>query len=142
MQVQSMRYTGKRMGLTEFYSTEHLFSTRVENSCDREGKSEVIAPEVYNKIVNQLRNLYVELCQEGVPQEVARDILPCSYTQNFILSANLRELFHLFGMRSPKDAQLETRVVMELLREAVAVVIPSPIAWYNKKHWGKYRGSF
>ncbi|MGL5075951.1 MAG: FAD-dependent thymidylate synthase [Waterburya sp.] len=142
MQVQSMRYTGRRMGLTEFYSNEQLFYTRTELSRDREGKAGTIPPEVYDKCVSELRQLYVKLCQEGIPNEVARDILPSSYTQNFILSCNLRELFHLFGMRSPKDAQLEVRQVMELMRKAVTQAIPEPIDWYMKHHWGKYKGSF
>jgi thymidylate synthase (FAD) len=142
MQVQSMRYTSERICNTNL-TNEQVFYTRNVGSHARDGSSEIIPLDVQDEYFTSSRAMYTKLVKEvKVPPEVARDILPSCYTQNFVLSCNLRELFHVFGMRTPKDAQLEIRELMDSLRVALLEVIPDAMAWYNLNCWGKFKGSF
>jgi thymidylate synthase (FAD) len=141
LQVQSMRYTGKRM--TDFtIDSKDLFYSRENRNSDRQGNKEIFDTETLNSVWDSARLQYAKALEQGIPPEVARDILPCSYVQNFVLSCNLRELFHVFNMRSPKDAQLEIRELMLLLKFEALKVVPAAIDWFDKKYWGKYHGSF
>jgi flavin-dependent thymidylate synthase len=142
MQVQSMRYTSERI-CNKKLTNEQIFYTRSVGSHARDGSSEIIPLDVQNEYFTNSREMYRKLVKEiKVPPEVARDILPSCYTQNFVLSCNLREMFHVFGMRTPKDAQLEIRELMDSIRVALLEVIPDPIAWYTLHYWAKFRGSF
>jgi thymidylate synthase (FAD) len=141
MQVQSMRYTSKRI-CNLAISTDSIFYTRQQTSPDRQGLDEIIPKQLQNDIFNSARYAYKGLIEKGVPPEIARDILPSCYTQNFVLSCNLRELFHIFSMRTPKNAQLEIRQLMYLLSEESLKAVPEAIAWYKAKYWGKAHLSF
>lgn len=122
MQVQSLRYT-------RFDKSTTGFSSRLGN-------------ELYTQLTEQAVTNYRQLVESGIPNEIARDILPCSYTQNFILSANLRELFHIFKMRSAMDAQFEIRELVTLMRDSIMETVPDPMQWFTKKHWAKFKGEF
>jgi thymidylate synthase (FAD) len=141
MQVQSMRYTGNRISDMTIPNSD-LFYTRKEQMRDREGKYEVLDDLVYNDVVTSSRLAYKKAVEAGTSHEVARDLLPCSYVQNFVLSCNLRELFHLFTMRSPKDAQFEIRELMTLIKMESLKLVPEAIDWFDKHHWGKFKPTF
>lgn len=142
MQVQSLRYTSERI-CNPAKTNEELFHSRRVESHDRKGFSPMIPQELEDKAFNDARALYKTLVEEmDVSPEVARNILPSCYTQNFVLSCNLRELFHVFSLRTPKDAQLEMRDLMYLLYEQTMLAVPDAMRWFYDKHWGKFKASF
>ncbi|AEH24398.1 FAD-dependent thymidylate synthase [Pyrococcus yayanosii] len=64
--------------------------------------------------------LYEELIRAGVPQEDARYILPQAVKTKIVVTMNLRELKHFFGLRLCERAQWEIREVAWKMLEEIA----------------------
>ncbi len=145
-QVQSMRYTGSRM-LDETIPTKDLFyflPEGVERSTTRDGRAVVENQADVLMMFESTRQNYIDLVNRGVPKERARDVLGSGYVQNFVMTANLRAIMHLFSMRTPKDAQLECQLFCEdlyqlLIKEDWATDL---LKWYRTKYWGKSKLAF
>lgn len=61
--------------------------------------------------------LYTEMVEEGIPKEDARYILPQGITTTLVMTANARELRHIFALRCCNRAQSEIReMAWEMLR--------------------------
>ena len=64
-----------------------------------------------------LFELYEDMLEAGVPKEDARYILPMGVTTNLVMTANARELRHIFSLRCCNRAQKEIRdLAWEMLR--------------------------
>jgi thymidylate synthase (FAD) len=61
--------------------------------------------------------LYEEMVKAGIPKEDARYILPNATTSEIVISANFRELRHMFEVRCVERAHWEIReICLEMLR--------------------------
>ncbi|NJE84634.1 FAD-dependent thymidylate synthase [Thermococcus sp. CX2] len=78
-------------------------------------------PELYEKwkeFMKRAIELYEESYSEGVHQEDARFILPQAVKTKIVVTMNLRELKHFFGLRACERSQWEIReVAWKMLKE-------------------------
>lgn len=73
--------------------------------------------EAFRKAAQGAYELYEELLSGGVPPEDARYILPNATTSEIVITANFRELRHLFMVRCQPRAHWEIRkVCLEMLK--------------------------
>ncbi|WP_297467778.1 FAD-dependent thymidylate synthase [Thermococcus sp.] len=80
-------------------------------------------PELYEKWKELMRSaieLYEETYRAGVHQEDARFILPQAVRTKIVVTMNLRELKHFFGLRLCERAQWEIREVAWKMLEEIA----------------------
>jgi len=87
---------------------------------------EVVLPETvagtefesrYFEVSGECYRLYQEMVDAGVPKEDARYILPNGITSEIVVTANFRELRHIFTVRTAERAHWEIRkVCLEMLR--------------------------
>jgi len=65
----------------------------------------------------ELEKLYSDMVKEGIPKEDARYILPNATVSEIVISANFRELRHIFEVRCVERAHWEIReVCLEMLK--------------------------
>jgi intein/homing endonuclease len=60
--------------------------------------------EKYQKGIELIEKLYMELLADGEPPELARAVLPISLKAEILMTANLREWLHVFHMRCDTPA--------------------------------------
>ena len=85
----------------------------------------VVPPTVEDTILNdkfrkkalELKDFYEEMVKAGVPKEDARYILPNATVSEIVISANFRELRHIFEIRCMERAHWEIRqICLEMLK--------------------------
>lgn len=69
----------------------------------------------YKACLDQCAQTYSELLKAGVPAEDARMVIPMSITTCLVLTANARELLHIFEQRTCNRAQAEIRELAEAM---------------------------
>jgi thymidylate synthase (FAD) len=67
---------------------------------------------------------YGELLEAGIPGEDARFVMPNATRTNLVMTANLRALIHMSGLRLCTMAQWEIRRLFQLIRHEVFTVSP------------------
>jgi thymidylate synthase (FAD) len=67
---------------------------------------------------------YGELLEAGIPGEDARFVMPNATRTNLVMTANLRALIHMSGLRLCTMAQWEIRRLFQLIRHEVFAVSP------------------
>jgi thymidylate synthase (FAD) len=67
---------------------------------------------------------YGEMLKAGIPGEDARFVMPNATRTNLIMTANLRALIHMSGLRLCTIAQWEIRRLFQLIRHEVFTVSP------------------
>ncbi|ASJ12193.1 FAD-dependent thymidylate synthase [Thermococcus thioreducens] len=80
-------------------------------------------PELYEKwkrLMREAIELYEESYKAGLHQEDARFILPQAVRTKIVVTMNLRELKHFFGLRTCERAQWEIREVAWKMLEEIA----------------------
>jgi thymidylate synthase (FAD) len=85
------------------------------------------APELRDRFVADMDDslaLYGELLEAGIPGEDARFVMPNATRTNLIMTANLRSLIHMSGLRLCTMAQWEIRRLFQLIRHEVFAVSP------------------
>jgi thymidylate synthase (FAD) len=80
--------------------------------------------ERYEAQVEGALALYTELVDAGIPGEDARFIFPNATRTNLVMTANLRALIHMSGLRLCTMAQWEIRRLFQLIRHEVFAVSP------------------
>ncbi len=71
----------------------------------------------FKKTALELKDLYEEMVKTGVPKEDARYILPNATVSEIVVSANFRELRHIFQVRCAARAHWEIReICLEMLK--------------------------
>jgi thymidylate synthase (FAD) len=80
--------------------------------------------ERYEDQVEGSMELYGELVGAGIPGEDARFIFPNATRTNLIMTANLRALIHMSGLRLCTMAQWEIRRLFQLVRHEIFQVSP------------------
>jgi len=78
----------------------------------------------YEDQVEGALDLYGDLVDAGVPGEDARFVFPNATRTNLIMTANLRALIHMSGLRLCTMAQWEIRRLFQLIRHEVFNVSP------------------
>ena len=143
--VQSMRYTGERIckAADGNLDLEEAFYLRpVGEYRDRRGKNYIYDEMQRNLDLDYCRQAakrYRDLLQEGVSEEHARGVLPFDYRQHFVVSFNLRALFHFIDVRAKQDAQLEIRALCDHLWPHLQWWAPQLAAWYENTRMCKAR---
>jgi len=88
----------------------------------------VDAPEeMRDKFVSEMDDslqFYGEMLEAGIPGEDARFVMPNATRTNLIMTANLRALIHMSGLRLCTMAQWEIRRLFQLIRHEVFSVSP------------------
>lgn len=84
-------------------------------------------PELRHQYEEQIEGaleLYSELMEAGIPGEDARFVFPNATRTNLVMTANLRALIHMSGLRLCTMAQWEIRRLFQLVRHEVFAVSP------------------
>lgn len=79
----------------------------------------------YTELMDDIRKLYNELVNAGIPEEDARYILPNACTTNIVVTMNARELRHFFNLRCCTRAQWEIRALADAMLAEVKKVAPA-----------------
>jgi thymidylate synthase (FAD) len=80
--------------------------------------------ERYEDQVDGSMALYSELVGAGIPGEDARFVFPNATRTNLVMTANLRALIHMSGLRLCTMAQWEIRRLFQLVRHEIFSVSP------------------
>ena len=80
--------------------------------------------ERYESQVSGALDLYGELLEAGLPGEDARFVFPNATRTNLVMTANLRALIHMSGLRLCTMAQWEIRRLFQLIRHEIFSVSP------------------
>jgi thymidylate synthase (FAD) len=80
--------------------------------------------ERYEEQVEGALELYGDLVEGGIPGEDARFVFPNATRTNLIMTANLRALIHMSGLRLCTMAQWEIRRLFQLIRHEIFNVSP------------------
>lgn len=141
--VSSLRYCSQHIidVATGDKQVEEVFFLRQPGTyTDRHGaKYELtqIKYDYFKTIIKDICLEYNECLACGMSEEHARELIPMSIRQNFVLSLNPRSLLHVLDLRFPKDAQEEIRHFSELLFLRFAEWMPEVAQWYSEKRLGK-----
>lgn len=85
-------------------------------------KSDSELIDKFKNTVHRCADEYHEALEFGVRPEDARFMLPEATKTNFVVTMNVRELFHFFDMRLDKAAQWEIRELAREMLEAASRV--------------------
>jgi thymidylate synthase (FAD) len=80
--------------------------------------------ERYQAEMDESLAFYGEMLEAGIPGEDARFVMPNATRTNLIMTANLRALIHMSGLRLCTMAQWEIRRLFQLIRHEVFSVSP------------------
>lgn len=104
------------------------FTVRSQRYCDESGQ-DLIVPDtikgedstylIWHHITREVKSTYDQLIKRGVPKEDARFILPQATSTDLYMSCNLRELLHIYNLRSDESAQWEIQELVEKLKDSI-----------------------
>ncbi|MGE4589725.1 MAG: FAD-dependent thymidylate synthase [Acidaminococcaceae bacterium] len=80
--------------------------------------------EKFEKLMSEIRNLYTEWTEMGIPAEDARYILPNAAETKIVVTMNVRSLYNFFRLRCCTRAQWEIRALAEKMLAEVKEVAP------------------
>ena len=104
------------------------FTVRSQRYCNESEQFAIIPEEInigdarehiYQQAIEISTDYYKQLLNLGVNREDARFVLPQAMETDLYMSCNLRELLHIYKLRSDKSAQWEIRKLTEELRKSV-----------------------
>ena len=146
--VQSMRYTGKRIlhAANGSLDPEEVFYLRpIGDYTDRQGKKYTYTPGQRSAdmrlCLDAATRYATRVNLDGLSEEHARGLLPFDYRQHFVVSFTLRALLHFLDLRFKLDAQIEIRQLCGLMLLSIEARdwVPEIFAWYDKVRLGKAR---
>ena len=79
----------------------------------------------YRNLMDDIANLYNEMCSKGIPNEDARMILPNACFTSIMVSMNARSLVEQCSKRLCKRAQWEIRELYTQMVELIKNVYPT-----------------
>ncbi|MFV1951482.1 MAG: FAD-dependent thymidylate synthase [Nitrospinota bacterium] len=95
------------------YVDESNFSTIMPESIEKNKEAKTL----FENFINNAKEVYTRLQSIGIKKEDARFILPNAVESEIVVSANFRELRHIFKERCSKAAQWEIReIALEMLK--------------------------
>lgn len=104
------------------------YSQRSQRYCSEDGAKMVIPPsikndpaaiDVYNKIMNRIKEAYQDLQALEIPNEDARFVLPNACETTIYVTMNLRALGNFFGERLCSRSQWEIRKMAQEMKKAI-----------------------
>ena len=142
--VQSFRYTSETiLAVASGKDIESAIYFRpVGNYTNREGKKYYYSEQTRSRDIILAYKMcvnYTTKFEEGMPEEMARGLLPFDYFQNMVVTFNARSLMHMLDLRAKADAQLECQLFCEELFEKFKEWTPEIADWYFKNRWAKAR---
>lgn len=143
--VQSMRYTGKRICRAADGETpmeDVLYLRPVGDYNDRFGKKYHYSEEARQYDLDwclEAAKRYHRMLEIGMAEEHARGILPFDFRQHFVVSMNMRSLMHFLTIRGKKDAQLEIQELTKLILPHFERWAPQVYQWFIENQWQKGR---
>lgn len=142
--VQSFRNTGQNIldvadGLKE---VEEVFYVRPVGKYQHGGSlldyTEQMREEDLYVAFSHASRFKAAVVNFGYPYEMARDnYINYGVRQNFVLSGNLRAMFHLLDMRNKGDASLECQQFCQLLISELSKWVPEITDYYLESRGGK-----
>lgn len=143
--VASGRYTGDRFikcAKSELFVEEVFYLRPVGTYRDRVGNkfeyTEFDREADIGRCWMACRDFQAKV-EKGCPYEMARDMMPYCFRQNFTFAGTLRKIFHMLDQRSKADAQLEIQVLAKLVMDALLEWCPELANWYLVDRYGKAR---
>lgn len=82
-------------------------------------------------------NYVATLLNEGMPPEQARGLLNFDYRQHGLITLNARSMMAILDRRSKKDAQIEIRILSELIMNKFKLWMPHVGIWYEENRYKK-----
>lgn len=99
------------------------FTQRSQRYCSEDGFGYVTPPTLeqgrFDNDVEDIKDWYEAMQEEGIPNEDARYILPNACATSLYLSCNLRELIHMANERLCTRAQWEIRELVKAMCDLV-----------------------
>lgn len=89
-----------------------------------ESSANVSLPSLYRAFMDNNAKFYKYLCENGVPNEDARFILPNACKTNIVVTMNARELMHFFNLRCCNRAQWEIKELADKMLAECKSVAP------------------
>jgi len=122
--IQSQRYVDEsKTGDIEFIRP--LFYKDEPDDPDRPYEDKVFAASmIWQDQMENIEQSYKSMRMLGLRNEDARKVLPNSTATHIMMDVNLRELLHIYNLRSAKFAYPEMRECMRLLKIEVDKVLP------------------
>ncbi|MBN3949422.1 MAG: FAD-dependent thymidylate synthase [Nostoc sp. NMS7] len=99
----------------------------LEEERDKDKRNSIEACKNYAFKVQCLKHSY----------EHARHCLPQNPRQEYTLAGDIEATFHWLDQRTKADAELETRVLAEMVMQKLDLWIPPLAQWYRKERYGK-----
>lgn len=87
------------------------------------------ARDIQTRVIDVCTNAYDELLELGVSKEQARSVLPLSLETEFIWTGSLLAFFHMCNLRLKKDAQKETRDIVQQMYNLVENIKGNPFKY-------------
>jgi len=122
--IRSQRYVDEsKTGDIEFIKP--LFYKEEPDNPDCAYSDPVFAASmIWQDQMENIESSYKSMRAIGIRNEDARKVLPNSTMTRIVMKVNLRELLHIYELRSAKAAYPEIRKCMELLKTEVDKVLP------------------
>ena len=79
----------------------------------------------YRNLMDDIANLYNEMCSKGIPNEDARMILPNACFTSIMVSMNARAFLEAATLRTCNRAQWEIRQMFQLMRDSIKDIYPN-----------------
>jgi len=121
--------SGRYVDFSDSYTT--IKEWRRQSKSSKQGSEGVIeeqdiASMIEQEVIENCKLAYNSLLDLGVSKEQARSILPLSLNTTFIWTGSLLAFIHLFNLRLKKDAQQETRELVQEMLDLVKNIDGNP----------------
>jgi len=123
----------------EFYVPELERLNTQHSKNKQQSSTEVIQnpEEVRDKIIELQKKsyeTYLELLDQGLVRELARNVLPVSIYTKWVWKIDLKNLLHFIRLRESSDAQYEIKVYAEAMLELIEPYVPITIEAYRERY--------
>lgn len=124
--VESQRYVNESKDEGGIKFIKPLFYVPANAHCgpDEDISSEYIASRIWERAMEIAEEGYNFMIESGMKNQDARKVLPNSTACRIMMKINLRELLHVYNLRSSPAAYPEMRELMRLLKIEVDKVYP------------------
>lgn len=129
--IEKNSISGRYVDFSDSYYQIEQFRTQSKDS--KQGSGEDLdelknkeAVRIQDMVVSQCKQAYDTLLHLGVSKEQARSILPLSLETEFIWTGSLQAFIHMCNLRLKKDAQKETRILVQQMLELVRTLPGNP----------------
>lgn len=122
--IQSQRYVDEsKTGDIEFIRPL-FYKTDPDDVMHPSNDKDYVASRIWRNAMLDIETEYKRMRKAGMRNEDARKVLPNSTATRIMMKVNLRELLHLYKLRSANSAYPEMRECMRLLKIEVDKVLP------------------